>query len=813
MKQKYSVKGMTCSACEGHVYNSVSKLPGIEKVEVNLLTNSMNVEFNEAQVNDELIIKAVKDGGYQASLFDESLVDDDDLAKLKQRLIYCFIALGLLMYVSMSAMFNYPIFAVIRDNSYVNIILQIIFLIPIVILKKEYFINGFKNLIHFDPTMDSLIALGAGAAIVYSFYSLVLSLTGAMMEMHLVHNVYFESAGMIITLISFGKYLETRSKKKTTDAIGKLLELAPDVACRINEDGKEEIVKISQLQIDDQVLVKANETVPVDGKIVQGFSSIDEAMITGESLPVEKDVDSYVIGGTNNLQGSFVYRVTKTVEDSTLAKIIELVEEASSSKAPMTRAIDKIVKYFVPIVIVIALLTFTYWMVVGNDLNFAITSAIAVLVISCPCALGLATPVAIMVSTGVGATNGILIKSASVLENENNIDVVVFDKTGTLTEGKAKVSDIYSNSLSDQEIIRIIASLEKGSSHVLADAFIVKAQELEVELIETAEFESLSGLGIKGKVLNQDYLVGNLRMIKENKINFDDYQDHIANFVAQGKTLVFLARGRELVGLVSIFDDLKYTSKQAIKKLQAMKIKTVMLTGDLKATAQAINQQLGLDEVIAEVLPEDKENVIKSLQEQGNNVMMVGDGINDAPALVRSDVGVALGKGNDIAIEAADVILMKDDMRDIVSSIELSKKTILNIKENLFWAFIYNIIGIPIAAGVFYNLFGLRLDAMVGSLCMSLSSVCVVTNALRLKRFKPYYQKEQKKMKKEIMIEGMMCAMCKKHVEEALNNLNDTSVSVDLEAKKALVETTLENSVLQAAIEKAGYKVVEIKNV
>ena len=812
MKQKYSVKGMTCSACESHVYNSVCKLPGVSNVEVNLLTNSMNVEFDEHQTNDTLIIKAVKDGGYQASLFEEGLIDSDELVGLKKRLVYCFIALGLLMYVSMSAMFNYPIPSFIKDSSYTNIIFQVIFLIPILILKKEYFINGFKNLIHFDPTMDSLIALGAGAAIVYSVYSVVLTLTGTMMEMHLVHNVYFESAGMIITLISFGKYLEARSKKKTTDAISKLLELAPDTACRIN-DGKEEIVKISQLMINDKVLVKANETIPVDGKIIQGFSSVDESMITGESLPIEKGVDSLVIGGTNNLQGSFIYQVTKTVEDSTLAKIIELVEEASSSKAPMTRAIDKVVKYFVPTVIIIALLTFGYWMMVGKGLNFAITSAIAVLVISCPCALGLATPVAIMVSTGVGATNGILIKSASVLENENNIDVVVFDKTGTLTQGKARVSDVYSDSLSNEEVIRIIASLEKGSSHVLADAFIQKAKELNVELVEITDFESLSGLGIKGNVLDQDYLVGNLRMIKENKIDFSDYQDQINDYVAKGKTLVFLAKQNKLVGLVSIFDDIKLTSKQAIQRLKEMKIKTVMLTGDLKAAAKAINQQLELDEVIAEVLPQDKESVIKRLQEQGNNVMMVGDGINDAPALVRSDVGVAIGKGNDIAIDAADVILMKDDMRDIVSSIELSKKTILNIKENLFWAFIYNIIGIPIAAGVFYNLFGLRLDAMIGSLCMSLSSVCVVSNALRLKRLKPYYKKENKKVKKEIMIDGMMCAMCKKHVEEALNSLANTNATVNLEAKKAIVETELDDSVLQGVIEKAGYKVVGIENV
>ncbi len=807
MKQKYSVKGMTCSACENHVHNSVCKLPGVNNVEVNLLTNSMKVEFDENQVNDAMIIKAVNDSGYRAKLFSDSLVDDD-LSKLKKKLFYCFIALFLLMYVSMSTMFNYPIFSIVKDNSYVNIGLQIIFLIPILILKKDYFINGFKNLIHFDPTMDSLIALGAGASIIYSIYSLILTINGMMMVEHLVHNVYFESAGMIVTLISFGKYLEARSKKKTTDAISKLLQLAPDVACRIN-DGKEAFVKISELKINDKILVKANETIPVDGKIIQGISSVDESMITGESLPVEKEIGDLVIGGTNNLQGSFVYQVTKTVEDSTLAKIIELVEEASSSKAPMTRTIDKVVKYFVPTVIVIALITFIYWVIVGKDLNFAVTSAIAVLVISCPCALGLATPVAIMVSTGVGATNGILIKSASVLENENSIDVVVFDKTGTLTQGKAKVSDIYSDSLNEMEVIRIIASLEKGSSHVLAEAFELKAQEFDLRLEDVSEFESLSGLGIKGKLDDKKYLVGNLRMMKEKGIDLTKYQNQIDDYVARGKTLVFLANDNKLVGLVSVFDEIKETSKQAIKRLR----KTIMLTGDLKITANAINQQLGLDDVIAEVLPQDKENVIKNLQMQGNSVMMVGDGINDAPALVRSDVGVAIGKGNDIAIDAADVILMKDDMRDIVSSIELSKKTILNIKENLFWAFIYNVIGIPIAAGVFYHAFGLRLDAMVGSLCMSLSSVCVVSNALRLKRFKSYYQKESKQMKKEIEIDGMMCQMCKKHVEEALNNLADTTAIVNLEAKNAIVETIQDDTVLKSTIEKAGYKVVGIINV
>ena len=618
---------------------------------------------------------------------------------------------------------------------------------------------------------------------------------------------------VILFIISINIVISVIQEKKASNALEALKNMnAPHSL--VVRNGKKMKILAKELVPGDIIYLEAGNIIPADIRWIEEHEIlVDESILTGESLPVEKEVDSLVIGGTNNLQGSFIYQVTKTVEDSTLAKIIELVEEASSSKAPMTRTIDKVVKYFVPGVILISLITFVGWLIAGMGLNFAITSAIAVLVISCPCALGLATPVAIMVATGVGASNGILIKSAEVLENENTVDVVVFDKTGTLTKGMAQVSDIYSDCLSNSEVIKIIASLEKGSSHVLANAFIEKANLMQLELKETTEFKSLSGLGIQGKIDDQEYLVGNLRMIKEANLDLSNYQEKVDDYLNQGKTLVFLAQKDRVIGLVSIFDDIKETSRQAIERLKEMNIKTVMLTGDLKGTAQAINKKLGLDEVIAEVLPQDKENVIKKLQEDGNHVLMVGDGINDAPALVRSDVGVAIGKGNDIAIDAADVILMKDDIRDIVSSLELSKRTIKNIKENLFWAFIYNVIGIPIAAGVFYLSFGIRLDAMIGSLCMSLSSVCVVSNALRLKRFKPYYLKENKKMKKEIKIEGMMCQHCQKHVSDALNGLSETSAIVDLENNMATVETIQDDQTLTSAVEKAGYKVVGIKNV
>lgn len=811
MKQKFDIQGMTCSACQSHINNAVKKIVGVNEVDVNLLTNTMVVEYDDSLVRVNTIINTVSSAGYKASITNSSEVQKDVLKEKRKEVIISFVFLGVLMYISMSTMFNYPIPQIIIDNPLLNISLQIVFLIPILYIQRSYFINGFKTLLHGQPTMDSLIAIGAGASIIYSIYSMIMIVIDASNAMHMMHTIYFESAGMIVVLISFGKYLESKSKQKTTDAISKLLNLTPPTAT-ILKDGNEQLIAVEEVRVNDIILVKANEIIPVDGIIIKGQSSVDEAMITGESLPIEKVIDSKVIGGTHNLQGTFQCRVTSTVENSTLAKIIELVEEASSSKAPITSIVDKVVTWFVPVVIAISIITFIVWLLLGEPFNFALSNAIAVLVISCPCALGLATPVAIMVSTGVGAKNGILLKSASVLENERNIDVVVLDKTGTITKGKASVSDMVSDQVELHELLTIVASLEKGSTHVLANAIIEKAEASNITYLEVNEFSSLSGMGLQGTINNQQYTVGNYHLMEKLTIDVTAYQERYLKLMDAGKTCVFIARDQALIGIIGIYDEIKETSIEAIEMLKKAGIKVIMLTGDSKRAANAINKIVQVDKVIAEVLPEDKENVIKELQEQGHHVLMVGDGINDAPALVRSDVGLAIGAGNDIAIDSADVILMKDDLRDIMTSIQLSKKTVTNIKQNLFWAFIYNIIGIPVAAGVFYYSFGIRLDAMFGALCMSLSSVCVVANALRLKKFNSKY-KENKKMKKEMVIEGMSCGHCKKRVEDALNALANTNAIVDLDRKLAIVETSLSNEILESTIVGAGYEVSVIRNV
>lgn len=811
MKQKFDVKGMTCSACQLHVNNSVEKVVGVNAVDVNLLTNSMQVSYDDTITNTTNIIQAVKDAGYDAMIAgNQEGIAKNELNTRKKEVIISFILLIIMMYISMSNMISYPTPNFIKENVIVNIVLQILFLMPITYIHRKYYINGFKMLWKRNPNMDSLIALGAGAAIAYSIFVTGQIILDPSMGHHLIHNIYYESAAMIVTLISFGKYLEAKSKQKTTDAITKLLDLAPKTAILLR-NGEEKEVPVETLQIKDQVLVKANTTIPMDGTIISGQSSVDEAMITGESLPVEKEMDSHVIGGTYNLQGSFTMEVSKTVEDSTLSKIIALVEEASSSKAPITSMVDKVVRWFVPTVIVISIVTLCTWIALGEPFSFALSNAIAVLVISCPCALGLATPVAIMVATGVGAKHGILLKSAEVLENERNIDVVVLDKTGTITKGKAEVSDIYTHHLERDALIQIVASLEKGSSHVLANAFLEKAVELQVPLLEVDGFHSLSGLGLQGLLNHKKYMVGNHKLMLQEGIDTALFEKEYLELMDNGKTCVFVAEDNQLVGVVGIYDAIKETSYETIKTLKQMNIKVMMLTGDSKRAANALNKKLQLDDVIAEVLPEDKEHEIKKLQDNGSHVLMVGDGINDAPALVRSDVGLAIGAGNDIAIDSADVILMKDDLRDVMTSIKLSKRTVRNIKQNLFWAFIYNCIGIPIAAGVFYYAFNLRLDAMFGSLAMSLSSVCVVSNALRLRNFKVSYE-EVKKMKKEILIEGMMCGNCKKHVEEVLKKISGTTVTVLLDENKAIVETSASDEVLTGAIENAGYKVVGITN-
>ncbi|MBS5115560.1 MAG: heavy metal translocating P-type ATPase [Erysipelotrichaceae bacterium] len=819
MKTKFNVTGMTCSACTAHVENSVCKVEGVKNVEVSLLTNSMNVEFDESKTKVEDIINAVKSGGYGASLFNQKTEIKevkDDLKEMKQRVIYSFIFMILLMYVSMSTMFNYPIPSFLKgaENVIVFTLTQLLLSLPIVYLNRSYFIKGFKSLWKLHPNMDSLIAIGSSASLIYSiivFYQMAYDVTrydlGHMH--HYMHDLYFESAVMILTLITFGKYLEARSKKKTTDAISKLIDLSPKKATMM-KDGQEMEVNVEDLMIGDLVVVKPGESIAVDGIIVEGHSYVDESMLTGESMPVEKNVNDKVIGATMNNQGTFIFKVTSTNENSTLSKIIALVEEAGSSKAPMASLADKVASIFVPSVMLIATVAFIIWLIVSKNFSFALSIGIAVLVISCPCALGLATPVAIMVGTGKGAENGILVRNATGLENANKINCVVLDKTGTITEGKPKLNQIISNELDENQLLQLAASLEANSSHPIALAFKESLNDKNLSLLKFENFENKSGFGIIGDYDHNHYAIGNLKLMNELNIDVSDYENEALRISKLGHTIMYISKDQKIIGLISVFDHVKESSKTAISLLHDHKIKVVMLTGDLKTTAYALKDELQLDEIIAEVLPQDKEQKIRELQNHGYFVAMVGDGINDAPALTKADVGIAIGAGSDIAIDSADIILMKDNLIDVVTSIDLSHKVVKNIKENLFWAFFYNCIGIPLAAGLLYPMFGLKLNPMFGALAMSLSSVCVVANALRLRKFKPKYftnkkntsiikeRKEVSKMEKTVLIEGMMCAHCKARVEEALNKIEGVKATVDLENKCAKLES--ENAIDEQAI-------------
>ena len=827
MKEKYNVTGMTCSACSSFVENSVKKIDGVSHVEVNLLSQSMNVEYDETKVNSSDIIDAVTSGGYGASVegvkkATQTREVKDDLKEMKQRVIYSFIFMILLMYVSMSVMFDYPVPAFLKgnENALVLVLTQFLLVLPILYLNRQYFIRGFRSLFKKNPNMDTLIAIGSGASLVYSlfvFYEMAFAY-GHMnvMGYHYVHDLYFESAGMILTLITFGKYLESRSKRKTTDAISKLMDLSPKQALVI-KDGREVMVPVEDLMIGDIVLVKPGQSIPSDGFIIEGHSYVDESMLTGESMPVEKQVNDKVIGATMNKQGAFKFKVSTTNEDSTLSKIISLVEEASNSKAPMASLADKVSSIFVPTVMVISVIAFIVWLLVGKTFSFSLSIGIAVLVISCPCALGLATPVAIMVGTGKAAENGILIRNATGLENAHKIDHIVLDKTGTITEGKPRVSDIISDTLTKKELLAIVSALEKTSEHPLALAFKEEGEKLEVNLLPVTQFEAKTGFGITGVIEGVNYSIGNIRLMEQLGIHENAYTTRAENLAKFGKTVMYVAKENEVIGIAAVFDHIKESSYQAIEELHRLGIKITMLTGDNRLSANALKDQLHLDEIIAEVMPEDKEKKIRDLQNQGRFVAMVGDGINDAPALSKADVGIAIGAGSDIAIDSADVILMKSDLNDVVTTIVLSHKVVRNIKQNLFWAFFYNCIGIPLAAGVFYPLFQIKLNPMFGALAMSLSSVCVVTNALRLRFFKPtnkiIERKEEKKMKKTVFIDGMMCAHCKGRVNDALNEITGVSAEVDLENKCAYVEITgdISDDKLKEVIEDAGYKVTGIE--
>lgn len=878
-KEKYAVTGMTCSACSSHVEKSVSKLRGVDEVSVNLLTNSMQVAYDEGACNIQMITEAVENAGYGASLMvaentagndtpgadgknvsgREAVKGKKERKEMRTRLLISIVFMVLLMTVSMYHMFfmwlHLPIPGLFmnlfhgNENALTFAFTQFLLTLPIIYVNRKYYQTGFKTLLHGSPNMDSLIAVGSGAALVYGVFAIYrigygLGHDDGALVSRYASDLYFESAGMILALITVGKYLETRSKGKTGEAIEKLMNLSPKTALLLSEDGSEKEIPTEQLSKGDLFIVKPGSLIPVDGVIEEGTSSVNEAAITGESIPVEKGPGDPVVSAAMNKAGRLICRAVKVGEDTTLSQIIRLVEEASASKAPIARLADKIAGIFVPVVMVIAAITFFVWLIAGGGFEEAMSCAIAVLVISCPCALGLATPVAIMVGTGVGAKNGILIKSGDALQSARDIDTVVLDKTGTITEGKPRVTDMvcFERDMDENKVLSLIAAVEKPSEHPLAEAIMAEASERGLVVPDVTEFRAVFGKGVKAVCEGSQYLAGNKGFMEESGVTLPDLlMENMDRFSGDGKTPLLFAKDGKLLAVIAVADTVKESSKTAIEVFHRMKIDVVMLTGDNKRTAEAVKRQLHIDQVIAEVLPEDKEKEIQRLKKEGRKVAMVGDGINDAPALAAADVGIAIGAGTDVAIDSADIILMKSRLTDAITAIRLSRAVIRNIKENLFWAFFYNVIGIPLAAGIWYPAFGIRLNPMFGAAAMSLSSLFVVGNALRLRNFKGNMEerkqdvtnritirnvpedmdgvhtgekKEEKNMKKTMIIEGMMCAHCTGRVQKALEGIEGVeSVAMSLEEKSAEVMLTdeVEEGVLKAAVEEAGYEVVEIR--
>lgn len=844
MKQKFDVTGMTCSACSAHVEKSVSKLEGVQCVNVNLLQNSMVVEYDDNALGTTDIIHAVESGGYGASVQGETKTQEtpknvaaEEMHHMKRRLIASFCFLIPLFYISMGHMMGAPLPAILLGDENVMIfaLTQLFLTIPVLIINKKYFVVGFKALWNKAPNMDSLIALGSAASVIYSVFA-IYSMAYAMghgdlmTAHHYGMELYFESAAMILTLITVGKYMETRSKGKTSEAISKLMDLAPKTAT-VLRGGVEQEIPVEDVVTGDTIIVKPGQRIPVDGKIIEGFSAVDESAITGESIPVEKQVGDTVIGATVNKSGYFRMTATRVGKDTTLSQIIALVEEAGASKAPIAKLADKVSGVFVPVVITIAILAAVIWFVAGNQpFSFALSIGIAVLVISCPCALGLATPTAIMVGTGKGAEYGILVKSAESLEIAHQVQTVVLDKTGTLTEGKPVVTDVVlAKGILRNRLLKQAAAVEALSEHPLAEAIVAYAKEKEVAFEKAENLTATAGQGVEADVAGKHILAGNLKMMQERGIQLGEWEAKAVELAEAGKTPLFFAENETFLGIVALADTLKPTSKAAVDAFHQMGIEVVMLTGDNKRTAEAIARELDI-QVIAEVLPQDKEREVRRLQEQGKKVAMIGDGINDAPALMRADVGVAIGAGTDVAMESADIILMKSDLMDAVTAIELSHATIRNIKENLFWAFFYNACGIPLAAGVFYPFLEWQLNPMFAAAAMSFSSAFVVGNALRLRLFRPKYaktttalpkediqkelnHKEEIGMKKVLKIEGMMCNHCTGRVEKALNDLDGVTAEVSLEGKSATVTLSkdVSDETLVQTVTDAGYEVVDIQ--
>ncbi len=828
---------MTCSACSSHVDRAVSKLTGVDKVNVQLLSNSMQITFDETTISDTTICDTVTKAGYPTTIKGETSIKTatvkdttpkDESKEMRLRLLTSFSFLIPLMYISMGPMIGLPISPLFlgEDNAIINAFTQFLLCLPILHVNRRYFTVGLKKLITAKPNMDSLIAVGSGASFLYGIIAIYMITYGQNNDLpHLVHSymhdIYFESAATILTLITLGKYLESRSKGKTTQAIEKLLDLAPKTAIRLIDDVEEE-VPIENIAVDDILVIKPGAKAAVDGVVIKGYSSMDESALTGESIPVEKQVGDTIMSASTNNTGLLLIRATKVGENSTISQIIKLVEEASNSKAPISKLADKVSGVFVPVVMGISLLSFIYWYVIaGQELSFAVSIAIAVLVISCPCALGLATPVAIMVGTGVGAANGILIKSGEALEIAHRVDTVVLDKTGTITEGRPKVTDVLSlDGFSKEHLLKTAYSIERFSEHPLASAINEHVKDMGFPPAEIMDYSAVPGKGIIGTLGDKNILAGNLKLLEEHGLKDDRLTDMSLALADSGKTPLFFSEDKKVLGVIAVADTVKPTSKDAVALLKKLGLKVIMLTGDNKRTANAIAGQVDADEIIADVLPADKESVVRELKEKGNKVAMIGDGINDAPALARADVGIAIGAGMDIAIDSADMVLMKSDLMDAVTAIKLSKAVIQNIKGNLFWAFFYNTVGIPIAAGLFFTLWGFRLNPMIAAAAMSLSSVCVVTNALRLKLFIPYKSninienitKKEKSMKKTIVIEGMMCGHCTGRVNDVLNAIEGVTASVSLEDKEAAVELNenISDDVLREAVTNAGYKVISI---
>ena len=853
---KFSVTGMSCAACSAHVEKAVAKVPGVTSVTVSLLTNSMNVEGTAAPSD---IIQAVTQAGYGASLqggeqntsapaFDEEALKDHETPKLRKRLIASVVILIPLMYVSMGhMMWNWPLPSFMAGNHVAMGLYQMLLTILVMIINQKFFISGFTSLLHKSPNMDTLVALGSGASFAYSTYALF-AMTGAQMRMDMdavmqyMDEFYFESAAMILTLITVGKMLEAYSKGKTTNALKSLMQLAPKKAT-ILRDGEEVSVPVEQVQIGDIFVVRPGESVPVDGVIIEGNSALNESALTGESIPVDKAEGDSVSAATLNQSGFLKCRATRVGNDTTLSQIIQMVSDAAATKAPIAKVADKVSGVFVPAVISIAIVTIIVWLLVGQDFGFALARGISVLVISCPCALGLATPVAIMVGNGVGAKNGVLFKTAVSLEETGKVDIVALDKTGTITQGEPKVTDmIPGEGITKDTLMQTALALELKSEHPLAKAIVAYGEEQQITVSAADDFQAMPGNGLSGIVSGARVFGGNLKFISGKTTVSEQMQRQAEELAKQGKTPLFFATEEKLFGIIAVADVIKEDSPQAISQLQNMGIEVVMLTGDNERTAEAIGAQAGVDLVIAGVLPDGKERVIRELQQRGK-VAMVGDGINDAPALTRADMGIAIGAGADVALDAADVVLVKSSLSDVPAAIRLSRAVLRNIHENLFWAFIYNVIGIPIAAGVWYHWFGLKLNPMFGAAAMSLSSFCVVTNALRLNFVKVYSTKRDKKknhkknqnqqdvqivvdtdvmaekqeendMEKVIEIKGMMCGHCEAHVKKALEALEGVaSAEASHEKGTAVVQLSgsVDDAVLKKAVEEEGYEVTGIR--